>query len=97
MKGKSFAIIADEAQSSQSGEASRKLKAVLSESELAELSDGGTVDAEDVLAAETKAGASASNFSFFAFTATPKTKTLELFGRPGADGKPVPFHLYSMQ
>jgi type I restriction enzyme R subunit len=97
LKGKRFAIIADEAHSSQAGEASKKLKAVLSESELAELSDGGTVDAEDVLAAETKARASASNISFFAFTATPKTKTLELFGRPGADGKPVPFHLYSMQ
>ncbi|MFZ2178718.1 MAG: DEAD/DEAH box helicase family protein [Rhodococcus sp. (in: high G+C Gram-positive bacteria)] len=97
LKGKSFAIIADEAHSSQAGEASKKLKAVLSESELAELSDGGTVDAEDVLAAETKARASASNISFFAFTATPKTKTMELFGRPGPDGKPVPFHLYSMQ
>jgi type I restriction enzyme R subunit len=97
LKGKSFAIIADEAHSSQAGEASKKLKAVLSESELAELSDGRTVDAEDILAAETKARASASNISFFAFTATPKTKTLELFGRPGPDGKPVPFHLYSMQ
>ena len=37
------------------------------------------------------------NLSFFAFTATPKYKTLEVFGRPGADGKPVPFHLYSMR
>ena len=37
------------------------------------------------------------NISFFAFTATPKYKTLEVFGRPGADGKPEPFHLYSMR
>ena len=37
------------------------------------------------------------NLSFFAFTATPKYKTLEVFGRPGADGKPVPFHLYTMR
>jgi type I restriction enzyme R subunit len=37
------------------------------------------------------------NISFFAFTATPKYQTLEVFGRPGADGKPEPFHLYSMR
>ena len=37
------------------------------------------------------------NISFFAFTATPKYKTLEVFGHPGTDGKPVPFHLYSMR
>ena len=37
------------------------------------------------------------NLCFFAFTATPKYKTLEVFGRPGPDGKPVPFHLYSMR
>ena len=37
------------------------------------------------------------NISFFAFTATPKYKTLEVFGQPGADGKPQPFHLYSMR
>ena len=38
-----------------------------------------------------------SNISFFAFTATPKSKTLEMFGRKGEDGKPLPFHLYSMR
>jgi len=37
------------------------------------------------------------NISFFAFTATPKYKTLEVFGTPGAGGKPNPFHLYSMR
>ena len=37
------------------------------------------------------------NLSFFAFTATPKYKTLEVFGRPGPDGKPEPFHLYTMR
>lgn len=41
--------------------------------------------------------AEAKNISYFAFTATPKAKTLELFGRPGPDGLPQPFHLYSMQ
>ncbi|OHU93373.1 type I restriction endonuclease subunit R [Mycobacterium talmoniae] len=97
LKGKNFAIIADEAHSSQAGEASKRLKAALTASELDELKDGGTLDAEDVLAAEMTARAEAKNLSFFAFTATPKAKTLELFGHRGYDGKPHPFHLYSMQ
>lgn len=97
LRGKSFAIIADEAHSSQAGEASKRLKAVLSESEFEDLEDGGTVAAEDVLAAEMVARAESKNLSFFAFTATPKAKTLELFGHKGISGKPHPFHLYSMQ
>ncbi|AUM16934.1 MULTISPECIES: type I restriction endonuclease subunit R [Rhodococcus] len=97
LKGKNFAVIADEAHSSQAGEASKRLKSALTATELDELADGGTVDAEDVLAAEMTARAQAKNLSFFAFTATPKNKTLELFGRRGPDGKPQPFHLYSMQ
>lgn len=97
LKGKSFAIIADEAHSSQSGEASKRLKAALTTTELDELADGGTVDAEDVLAAEMATRAESTNLSFFAFTATPKAKTLELFGHKGFDGTPHPFHLYSMQ
>lgn len=98
LKGKSFAIIADEAHSSQAGEASKRLKAALAATELDDLNDGGTVDAEDVLAAEITARAESKNLSFFAFTATPKAKTLELFGHKGSlDAKPHPFHLYSMQ
>jgi type I restriction enzyme R subunit len=97
LKGKSFAIIADEAHSSQAGEASKRLKAILAATELDDLADGGTVDAEDVLAAEIAARAESKNLSFFAFTATPKAKTLELFGHKGISGKPHPFHLYSMQ
>lgn len=97
LKGKSFAVIADEAHSSQAGEASKRLKAALAATELDDLEDGGTVDAEDVLAAEIAARAESTNISFFAFTATPKAKTLELFGHKGAGGKPHPFHLYSMQ
>jgi len=97
LKGKSFAIIADEAHSSQAGEASKRLKAALAATELDDLEDGGTVDAEDVLAAEIAARAESKNLSFFAFTATPKAKTLELFGHKGISGKPHPFHLYSMQ
>lgn len=97
LAGKSFAVIADEAHSSQTGEASKRLKAALSEAEVEDLADGGTFDAEDVLAAEMTARAESKNLSFFAFTATPKAKTLELFGRKGADELPAPFHLYSMQ
>ncbi|ETT28763.1 type I restriction-modification system, restriction subunit R [Rhodococcus aetherivorans] len=97
LKGKNFAVIADEAHSSQAGEASKRLKSALTATEIDELADGGTVDAEDVLAAEMTARAQAKNLSFFAFTATPKNKTLELFGRKGPDGTPQPFHLYSMQ
>ena len=97
LKGKNFAIIADEAHSSQAGEASKRLKAALTATELDDLEDGGTIDAEDVLAAEMAARAEAKNLSFFAFTPTPKAKTLELFGHKGIDGLPRPFHLYSMQ
>src|SRR5699024_7376985 len=97
LKGRRFAIIADEAHSSQAGGASNKLKQVLSQAELDELTEGGAVSAEDMIAAETKARAEAGNISFFAFTATPKGTTLELFGRPGADGTPQPFHLYSLR
>jgi type I restriction enzyme R subunit len=95
--GKSFAVIADEAHSSQAGEASKRLKAALTAAELEDLEDGGSVDTEDILAAEMAARAQSKNLSFFAFTATPKAKTLELFGHKGLDGKPHPFHLYSMQ
>jgi type I restriction enzyme R subunit len=97
LKGKKFAVIADEAHSSQSGQIASKLKAVLTADEVKEIEDGGEIDVETVLAAETAERAESKNISYFAFTATPKAKTLELFGRPGIDGKPVPFHVYSMK
>jgi type I restriction enzyme R subunit len=96
-KGKRFAVIADEAHSSQTGEAASKLKQVLSPEELAELADGGEVSTEDILAAQMAARAGESGITFVAFTATPKTKTLELFGTKDADGLPKPFHVYSMR
>ncbi|MBD2720240.1 type I restriction endonuclease [Synechococcus sp. FACHB-909] len=103
-QGKRFAVIADEAHSSQSGEAAAKLKAVLSAEELADLEDGGEVSMDDVLAAQMAARAKESGITFVAFTATPKAKTLELFGRrpnsaePASDtNKPEPFHVYSMR
>lgn len=96
-EGKRFAVIADEAHSSQTGESAAKLKQVLSAQELAELEDGGEIDTEALLAANMEARASSKGLTYIAFTATPKGKTLELFGRPGPDGLPQPFHVYSMR
>ncbi|MDP1915737.1 MAG: type I restriction endonuclease [Myxococcales bacterium] len=103
-KGKRFAVIADEAHSSQAGQAASNLKAVLSPEELAELADGGEVSAEDLLAAQMAARADDSGITFVAFTATPKNKTMELFGtrpdpkrKPAPDNIPAPFHVYSMR
>ncbi len=97
LKGRTFAVIADEAHSSQTGMAASKLKQVLSAAEAAELDDGGEVDVEAVLAAQAAAKADTGNISFFAFTATPKAKTLEMFGTVGDDGLPYAFHTYTMQ
>ena len=103
-EGKRFAVIADEAHSSQTGEAAAKLKAVLSAEELRELQDGGEVSTEDLLAAQMAARAAESGITYVAFTATPKAKTLELFGRrpnpampAGVNNLPAPFHVYSMR
>ncbi|HKT57944.1 MAG TPA: type I restriction endonuclease [Microbacterium sp.] len=92
-----FAIIADEAHSSQTGRTSQQLRQALTAEEQTDLDDGGEIDTEAVLAAEMASRADSPNLSFFAFTATPKAKTLELFGRPDAAGLPQPFHVYSMQ
>lgn len=104
-KGKRFAVIADEAHSSQTGEAASKLKTVLTAEELLELEDGGEISTEDLLAAQMAARASADHgITYLAFTATPKAKTLELFGRcpdptrkAASDNIPQAFHVYSMR
>jgi type I restriction enzyme R subunit len=102
--GKRFAVIADEAHSSQTGDAALKLRKVLSAAELAELADGGEVSIDDLLAADMSTRATGSGITYVAFTATPKAKTLELFGRrpnpkePAGPGNlPAPFHVYSMR
>lgn len=98
-----YAVIIDEAHSSQGGEASKKMKEVLAAKTLedAEKSDANDFDLEDEINAEVekscKSRGQQQNISFFAFTATPKTKTLGVFGQNNADGKPEPFHLYSMR
>lgn len=104
-----YAVIIDEAHSSQGGEASKKMKAVLAggEPEIQEPypnydnDDGEVVDAQELVNLYVERSAAArgrqSNLSFFAFTATPKYKTLAVFGDKDDDGKPQPFHLYSMR
>lgn len=96
-EGKRFAVIADEAHSSQTGQAAAKLKQLLSAQEWADFQDGGEIDTEALLAAQMGARSAESGLTYIAFTATPKGKTLELFGRPGPDGLPQPFHVYSMR
>ncbi len=100
LPGKRFAAIVDEAHSSQSGESTKSLKAVLSAASLeeAEIQEGGEEeDLEDRIVAEMRKRGHLPNVSFFAFTATPKGKTLELFGTPRPDGKFEAFSLYSMR
>ncbi len=103
-QGKRFAVIADEAHSSQTGAAASKLKQVLSASELTELNDGGEISTEDILAAQMATRSDSGGITYVAFTATPKAKTMELFGtRPdptkaaSAENLPAPFHVYSMR
>ncbi|MHB8303432.1 MAG: type I restriction endonuclease subunit R [Acidobacteriaceae bacterium] len=103
-QGKRFAVIADEAHSSQTGEAAAKLKAVLSVEEMKEIADGGEVSTEDLLLAQMAARTNETGITYVAFTATPKAKTLELFGRrpnpeqpAGPENLPEPFHVYSMR
>ena len=97
-----YAVIVDEAHSSQGGETATDLKGVLAAKQIKEeaakySAEQGLPDhEEEILKVMARRGRQA-NISFFAFTATPKYKTLEVFGRPGPSGKPVPFHLYSMR
>lgn len=104
-KGKKFAVIVDEAHSSQTGNASKKLKAALSDREEAlkeweefdEIEAGKARDEEDQLNETLLGQGRHENISFYAFTATPKDKTLEMFGQRAEDGHFEPFHVYSMR
>ncbi|MEO0818248.1 MAG: DEAD/DEAH box helicase family protein [Pseudomonadota bacterium] len=89
--GRNFAVIIDEAHSSQSGRAAQAMSDALTRSE------ASSDDIEDMILAFQTARGPQKNISFLAFTATPRNVTLERFGRIGSDGKPHPFHLYSMR
>ncbi|MEO7987523.1 MAG: type I restriction endonuclease, partial [Gemmatimonadales bacterium] len=97
-----YAVIIDEAHSSQSGEAAAELRGVLAAGQIQEQAkkeaqEGELPDFEEEILRAVKRRGQQPNLSFFAFTATPKYRTLEVFGRKGQDGKPEPFHLYSMR
>lgn len=103
LNGRSFAVIADEAHSGQSGKTANKLRKLLTGKEQTE-EEPEEIDNEDALFATVNDEKVPAKISYFAFTATPKAKTLELFGRrpnlkePASDNnKPVPFHVYSMR
>jgi type I restriction enzyme, R subunit len=98
LKGRRFAVIVDEAHSSQSGESAKHLKKTLSVNlEQAEAEDRTGDDIEDEIIKEIRRRGPQSHISYFAFTATPKNKTLELFGLKGAYGQFVAHHIYSMR
>lgn len=102
---KRFAIIIDEAHSSQTGDAAKKLKRALADTEeilkeyadMEEEDEKNRKDDEDCLLDELAAQGFHKNLSFFAFTATPKGKTLQMFGNKDAEGVFHPFHSYSMR
>lgn len=100
MADKNFAVVVDEAHTSQSGATAAEMRKVLAAGGI-EVADGEDMPTEDILNAQIAAAASAraaaTNVSYFAFTATPKRKTIELFGRPDADGLPREFELYTMK
>jgi type I restriction enzyme R subunit len=93
MVGKNFAVIIDEAHSSQTGESAKSLKQVLGD----EQEEDAFETSEDFILRQMKARGRQNNVSFFAFTATPKQKTLEMFGEKQFDGTFRPFSVYSMK
>lgn len=104
-EGKRFAIIVDEAHSSQTGTSALKLKSALADKrdaleEYAEIeaeAEEAAADWEDQLADELASHGRHKNLTFVAFTATPKEQTLEMFGDEWPDGSFRPFHVYSMR
>lgn len=100
LKERRYAIIADEAHSSQTGGTARQLKEVLMSDDV----DDGELTSEDIIDATLAARRGSPNLSYYAFTATPKSKTLELFGRlpdpsqpASRRNKPEAYHVYSMR
>jgi Type III restriction enzyme, res subunit./Type I restriction enzyme R protein N terminus (HSDR_N). len=101
LKQRKYAVIADEAHSSQSGSTARQLKEVLMTDEI---DDDAVLSSEDILDATLAARKGSNNLNYYAFTATPKPKTLELFGRlphpnepASKSNKPAAFHVYTMR
>ncbi len=101
LKERNYAVIADEAHSSQNGSTARQLKEVLMSDDV---DDDTVLSSEDILDATIAARRGNGNLNYYAFTATPKPKTLELFGRlpkpelpASKTNKPEAYHVYSMR
>jgi len=102
LPSRQYAVIIDEAHSSQGGEAAIELKGVLAAQQIREqaeeyAAEQGLPDYEEEVLRTIAMRGKQPNLGFFAFTATPKYRTMEVFGHAGPDGKPQPFHLYSMR
>ncbi|MGO3345672.1 MAG: type I restriction endonuclease subunit R [Marinomonas sp.] len=105
LKERHYVVIADEAHSSQTGSTARQLKEVLMMDSTANgKSEDEELTTDDILSTAVASRRASSNLSYLAFTATPKTKTLELFGRlpkpneaPSKTNKPEAYHVYSMR
>ncbi len=100
LKSKTFAVIIDEAHSSQSGESAKNLRVSLSQGIPTEIEDDEAVEASDIdtkILEQMERRRMQEHISYFGFSGTPKNKTLELFGRKDTEGKFVPFHVYSMR
>ena len=100
LKSKTFAVIIDEAHSSQSGESARNLRTSLSkgiEGGVTEDNADAVSDMDARIIEEMERRRMQDHISYFGFSGTPKNKTLELFGQQDEDGKFIPFHVYSMR
>lgn len=103
LERKKYAVIIDEAHSSQGGKASTALTNVLSDKTLEaayeedRIAEENLDDVDEKIVETIMKSGKQDNVSFFAFTATPKPKTLEKFGTMGTDGKPHAFHQYTMR
>ena len=98
LKSKTFAVIIDEAHSSQSGESARNLRISLSQGIELGITEDDADEVSDMdarIIEEMERRRMQDHISYFGFSGTPKNKTLELFGRRNAEGKFVPFHIYS--
>ena len=100
LQSKTFAVIIDEAHSSQSGESARNLRISLSQGITLGVTEDDPDEVSDMdarILEEMERGRMQEHISYFGFSGTPKNKTLELFGRKDAAGKFLPFHIYSMR
>lgn len=96
LKEKKFAVIIDEAHSSTSGKDMSAITMTLGAGE-ADIDTEGALDSEDIIVDEISRNGKQPNVSIFAFTATPKSTTLQLFGKVNAKGQREAFHIYSMK